>query len=150
MKVTDLKDVAADNRTRQVLVKKPGETNTNQSFQFKMTEMTERAYQQYIDGLRNDIIRQGDVLKQKMDIDEVQKYRAMITELVEETVSNAYACKTSTAFDTNGRRRVFVVIRNINEKLDALTQGVLSGQEDTLKLVSMVDDIRGLLVDLFL
>ena len=85
-----------------------------------------------------------------MDIGEVQKYRAMITELVKETVSNAYACKTSTAFDANGRRRVFVVVRNINEKLDELTQGVLSGEADNIKLLGMVDDIRGLLVDLFL
>lgn len=150
MKVSDLKEVVADNRNQQVLVKKPDSAETGQAFQFKMSEMNDRVYQQYIEGLRDDIIRQGDVLKQKMDVGELQKYRAMITELVKETVSNSFSCKTSTGFDASGRRRVFVVIRNINEKLDSLTQGLLSGQADNIKLLGMVDDIRGLLVDLFL
>ena len=150
MKVSELKEVVTDNRAQQVLVKKPGGTQAGQSFKFKMTEMNNLAYQQYIDKLKEDIIRQGDVLKQKTDISELQKYRGLITELINETVSNSFACKTTTSFDPSGRRRVFVVIRNINEKLDALTQEVLSDQKDNIKLASTVDDIRGLLVDLLM
>jgi uncharacterized protein YaaR (DUF327 family) len=40
------------------------------------------------------------------------------------------------------------VIRSINEKLEELTREMLSEQRDNIRILQMVDDIRGLLMDL--
>ena len=42
------------------------------------------------------------------------------------------------------------MIRTINEKLEELTREILSEQQDNLRILQMVDDIRGLLIDLFM
>jgi uncharacterized protein YaaR (DUF327 family) len=53
-------------------------------------------------------------------------------------------------FDAKGRHKVNFVIRTINENLEELTREILSEQQDNLRILQMVDDIRGLLIDLFM
>jgi uncharacterized protein YaaR (DUF327 family) len=77
-------------------------------------------------------------------------YRALVGELVSEAANNAFAGHKSETFDDKGRHKVSFVIRSINEKLEALTREILSEQQDNLRILQMVDDIRGLLVDLFM
>jgi uncharacterized protein YaaR (DUF327 family) len=45
---------------------------------------------------------------------------------------------------------VYAVVKRINQKLDEMTAEVLREQTDNIRLLSIVDDIRGMLVDLLL
>ena len=41
------------------------------------------------------------------------------------------------------------MIKTINEKLEKMTQDVLGGQTDNLELLQAIDDVRGMLIDIF-
>jgi len=102
-----------------------------------MHELTERIY------------KQGEIVGTKADLNEFQKYRALISELLNETVSNAYEFTKTSQFDSIGRQKVFALIRKVNKSLDALAAEILKNEADTLTMMSLVEDIRGLLVDLY-
>ena len=150
MKVLDINKVSSDIHSQYPMSEKQSGADTGSKFHLQITTMNENAYQKYITDLRNRIIDQGNILKKKADIKELQQYRLMITELVRETVSNSFECTSKNSFDARGRHKVFVLIRNVNKKLDEMTKEILSEQADNLKIMDMVDDIRGLLVDMFL
>ena len=78
------------------------------------------------------------------------EYRRLIAELLDVTASNAYVCTKTSAFDTKGRRNVFVLIKKVNDRLEEMAQEILSEQKDNIRLLEMVDDIRGLLLDILL
>jgi len=150
MKITDMNKTVADTNKTFVVPKKAEQAINGRAFHARLTQINEQSYQQHILDLKDKIIEQGEVLKGKADINELKKYRALIAELINETASRSFSCKKSNAFDSHGRRRSFVIIRNINEKLNHITEAVLADQTDQIKLVDMVDGIRGLVVDLSL
>ena len=120
------------------------------SFSRHMMDFSEAQRQKYIEDLKDRIFRQGETIKKKADIGEFMQYRKLIAELLEAAASNAYACIRTSAVNSKGRRNVFVLIKTVNARLDEMAQQILSEQSDNLRLLKMVDDIRGLLVDVFL
>jgi uncharacterized protein YaaR (DUF327 family) len=119
-------------------------------FKRQLTDLKQSDYEAYIRDLTQKINAQGETVARKCDIKELQKYREMITELLNETVSNSYAFSKTSQFDSKGRHKVYAVIHKVNSKLDELTEEVLKEQSDNIKVLGIIDDVRGLLVDLFL
>ncbi len=120
------------------------------AFERRLSQETGAAYERQIRSLIEDIGQQGAVLCRRADMGEMLKYRGMISHLINETVSNGYAFSKEEKFGTNGKSRVFAVIRKVNERLDEMTQKILEKETQNLDLLNDVDDIRGLLVDLYL
>lgn len=125
-------------------------TDSAVSFKREMTALGAQEYEKHIKQMTDDIFAQGERVAKKADIKELQKYREMITKLLNETVSNSYEFSKSANLDRRGRHRVFATINKINDTLDEMTKDILEGQKDNLNLLNKVDDIRGMLVDLFL
>lgn len=119
-------------------------------FKRQLTSLSQDEHTAKISKMISAIQEQGERVTKRADIGEMQKYRSMITELMNETVSNSYAFDKSGTLDARGRHRVFALIKRVNTRLDEMTEEVLKEQSDTIALVDAVDDIRGLLVDMFL
>lgn len=119
-------------------------------FHRQVTSLSKANYEKHIKDLTDQIYKQGAIVAKKVDMNELQKYRELITQLLNETVSNSYVFSKLDKFDSRGRHKVFAIIRKVNEKLDELTAEVLKDQSDNIRMLNIVDDVRGMLVDLFL
>jgi len=100
--------------------------------------------------LAQEIEKQSLVLSQRADIGEMERYRALIAELIAEVVANGYCTRRETNLDPRGRIKVCTTIEKINTALDALAGEILSQNKDTLAILSKIGDIQGLLVDMML
>ncbi len=120
------------------------------SFSRNMMDFSQAQHQKYLEDLKDKIFRQGETIKKKADIREYMQYRKLIAELLEVVAGNAYACAKTSAFDAKGRRNVFLLIKKVNARLDEMAQQILTEQSENIRLLEMVDDIRGLLVDILL
>ncbi len=119
-------------------------------FRSKLNSESDKVYTKKIEALITQIEKQGKKLKDRADMAELQKYRESITSLVNETVSNGFAFHKEGKLGPNGRSKIFATIKTINEKLDSLTKKVLNDEKENIMLLDEVDDIRGLLVDMYL
>ena len=77
-------------------------------------------------------------------------YRKLISEFLDVAVGNSKKFSKKSLLDRRGRHKVYAVIKNINTELDLLTQDVMSGEKDNISLLQRLDDIRGLILDLFM
>ncbi len=127
-----------------------GNMDAGLEFRRQLNTVYNANYEKHIKDLTDSIYAQGAVVAKRADIKELQKYRELITQLVNETVSNSYAFSKLSKTDLNGRHKVFALIRRINQKLDDMASEVLKDQADNIALMQMADDIRGILVDMFL
>ena len=50
--------------------------------------------------------------------------------------------------DKRGRHRVYGIIRLIDENLDKLAEELLKDEKDNISILSLVGEIRGLLLDI--
>lgn len=150
MKVADVNHVITDNTGHYVTADRQTAADSGTAFYRQLTTLNESQYQNYLAELQEKIFKQGEKIKEKADIKAFQEYRMLIGELLGEAASNAFACVKSNVFDAKGRHKVFLVIRSVNHKLEELAKEILSDQQENIRLLQMVDDIRGMLVDLFL
>ena len=119
-------------------------------FSRHLSELSESRYQTYIIQLVGTITEQGERMAKRADLSEFHRYREMIRKLLDETVSNGFAFRKYRKFDTRGRSKTFALIQCINETLDETLKGLLKAETDHITLLSTVDDIRGMLVDMLM
>jgi hypothetical protein len=98
--------------------------------------------------MSHDIVKQGEILSQRYDIAELKRYKQMLAEFIAEAVQHSYEFDKRPTRDGRGRHHVYAVIKRINEKLEGITQDILSSQVDQIKLIADISDINGMLVDL--
>ncbi len=149
MKVEDINHIVSDNRGFAAAKERPAGDGPGLAFARQLTTLSEAQYERFMQDLQERVRKQGEKLKAKADIKAVMEYRALIGELMNEVANNAFAGHKAESFDPKGRHKVHFVIRSVNQKLEELTREILADQQDNIRILQMVDDIRGLLVDLF-
>lgn len=150
MRIKDLTSVPMDAPRINTVEERRGSDDFGHSFQRHMSDVQSQEYEEYIKGLTEKIFEQGKLMGDKIDIAAFQKYRELIIQLFNEAASNSYMFCKMDKFDSRGRHKVFAVIRKVNSRLDELAAMVLEQEADNIQLLDIVDDIRGMLVDMFL
>lgn len=119
-------------------------------FRRHIADASQEEHHEYMLSLSSKIEEQGETLGKKADMTELEKYRDLIREFLNQVVSNGYSFSKENTFESRGRHRVFAIVKKIDEKLEALAEEVLSDQADNLKILDKIDDIRGLILDIML
>jgi hypothetical protein len=96
-----------------------------------------------------EIVMQGDKIVKRTDIRDMKKYRTLIKEFMNEVVNRSHKFSRENFLDRRGRHRVYGIIRLVDEKLDELAKELVSEEKDSISILAKVDEIRGLLLDIF-
>lgn len=130
------------------LSRRSGASDARQSFERHMSTSAGELYEEHLAELAVKIDDQGKLLAQRADMGEMERYRTLIAELISEVVGNAYAFRKERTIDARGRLKLCATVNKINEKLEDLAREILAGNKNTLEIISKIDDIRGLIVDI--
>jgi uncharacterized protein YaaR (DUF327 family) len=120
------------------------------AFSTSLKKMEFKNYEERIRVLADKIQSQGKKLEKKADIRDLKVYKQLIAEFLNEAVSHSHSFTKKNFLDRRGRHRVYAIIKKINEELIELTNEVLKSEQDNLSILKKLDDIRGLILDLFL
>lgn len=101
-----------------------------------------------IEELLDSIHELGDELLQKRTFTAVRKYREAVRSFVRRTVGSSLDVQEHTSGGHVLNRKRFSIVQVIDEKLDRLVRGMLQSQDSQMELMSRVEEIHGLLVDL--
>jgi hypothetical protein len=120
------------------------------TFKFMLASNIEDAeLSQRLNLLMEEIVMQGDKLVKRTDIRDMKKYRTLIKEFMNEIVNRSHKFSRENFLDRRGRHRVYGIIRLVDEKLDELAKELVSEEKDSISILAKVDEIRGLLLDIF-
>ena len=149
MKIQDLSSLGGMIHTAAGVGKREARTGAV-SFQQEMSQLDRANWEQRLNELHQNITTQSRLVSSRCDMLELKRYKEMIAEFMFDAVRFAYEFKKQSTMDPRGRRRLFALIKRINLKLEELTAQMLSGQADNLAVMAAVDELRGLLLDLYL
>jgi uncharacterized protein YaaR (DUF327 family) len=91
----------------------------------------------------------GDALRDRPFPDEILYYKKAVRNFLHYVVENSYAVKQSQTMTRKKKDlRPHVQIEVVDQKLEQLAAGVLSRQTSQLELLSRLEEITGLLIDL--
>lgn len=120
------------------------------TFKFMLASNIEEAgLAERLNLMMEEIVMQGDKIVKRMDVRDMRKYRTLIKEFMNEIVNRSHKFSRENFLDRRGRHRVYGIIRLVDEKLDELAQELVKEECDKISILAKVDEIRGLLLDIF-
>lgn len=123
---------------------------TDGTFKYTLiSNIEEQNLQARLKVLMEDITMQGKRLGKHMDVRDMKKYRQLIKEFMNEIVNRSHKFSRENFLDRRGRHRVYGIIKLIDENLDELAMELIKEEKDTIAVLNRIDEIRGLLLDIF-
>ncbi|MCR5791410.1 MAG: YaaR family protein [Lachnospiraceae bacterium] len=130
----------------QVRENQPADDN----FRFTlMSRLEDEGLSERLNLMFQDITMQGNKIAKHADIRDMKKYRALIKDFMNEIANRSHKFSRENFLDRRGRHRVYGIIRRIDEALDALAEELMKDEKDNLEILSKVDEIRGMILDIF-
>ncbi len=119
------------------------------SFKFTLiSNIEEQELQSRLNLMMEEITQQGKRLTKHMDVRDMKKYRLLIKNFMNEIVNHSHKFSRENFLDRRGRHRVYGMIKLIDENLDALAVELIKDEKDQIAILSKIDEIRGLLLDI--
>lgn len=132
------------------VVAKPPVPEADGSFKFTLiSNIEEQGLQARLNILMEDITQQGNKLGKHMDVRDMRKYRRLIQDFMNEIVTHSHKFTRENFLDRRGRHRVYGMIKLIDKNLDELVAELMKDEKDHLTILSKIDEIRGILLDIF-
>ena len=126
------------------------ERPSQEEFGFVLNKLSDEGLAARLSSLLGDITAQGKKISRHMDIHDLKDYRRLITDFINEVVTNSHEFSRENFLDRRGRHRVYGIIRMVNQDLDELAQELLKKEKDHISILDKVNDIQGLLLDIII
>ncbi len=104
---------------------------------------------QSIEEMLDGIFEIGERLKEKPTFLLVKEYKQAVSGFLKHVVSSSFLVEEEISGFNILKRKRFLLVRVIDEKLERLASSILRDQAEQLELLKRVEEINGLLVDLF-
>lgn len=140
----------SERRTREQFIKGKKDSRRLNVVHSPFLETLQEKNEEKIDldlALEN-IDKLGKQLRDKPTLINLKNYKTAVRAFLQEAVKTAYAVTEQRFVDRFGRRRMFLLVAKVDEKLEELTRMVLNQQDNALNLAAKLDEIRGLLLDI--
>ena len=140
------------NQMQQVNQMQKTETAQESDGSFKFTlisALEEDGLKEQLNNMLNEIIQHGDKLAKRMDIRDMKRYRKLIKDFMNEIVNRSHKFSRENFLDKRGRHRVYGIIKLVDETLDELALELLKDEKNHMEILAKVDEIRGMLLDIF-
>ncbi len=122
----------------------------NGDFKFVLTSKLEDTdLAERLNLMMNDIIQQGKRISKRNDIKDMQRYRILIKDFLNEVVTRSHVFSRENFLDRKGRHRVYGIIRQVDKELDELAQELVKDECNNIDILAKIGQIQGLLLDIF-
>lgn len=134
------------------IVKPPAKKTdaVQQRFISKFENIKSEQVRDHLQKLYNEIVAQSDRISDKLHLSEVIKYKNLVKEFLNVAVKNSHQFSKQNFLDRRGRHRIYCIVKNVDRELEALTKEFLKEEVDGIAVIKRLDDIRGMLLDVFM
>lgn len=120
--------------------------SNNKGFSKNFNFAQQKKSQQQLKKMLNDIKKKGDRLAITKCYVDVLAYKRMIKEYLDSVLSYMYKVKQDVSF---WQTQYFVTVETIDSKMEELTEMLLSQEKQNIDIASTIDEISGLVVDIY-
>ncbi|MGH4123149.1 MAG: YaaR family protein [Clostridium sp.] len=114
----------------------------SQNFSFARQQKSE----QQLKDMMDDIKKKGNRLSITKCFADVRAYKNLIREYLDSVLKHMYEVKKDISF---WQTQYFITVETVDLKLEELTQMLLSGEKENLDVANTIDEIAGLIVDVY-
>lgn len=102
-----------------------------------------------LDTMLDDISKKGRELAEKRDVEILLAYKEMVSQFIEEAVNHGLKVVEKRGFGRAGRSKIMRVVSQIDENLIELTEEMIKNEQSSIRLLTKIGAIQGLLLNLY-
>ncbi len=122
-------------------------TKTKTDFSQSFDSMNKSKTKQELDDYMKEIKKSGERLIRTQNYSDISMYKKAIKGYLKSVVDYAYSINKNTSF---WEGNYFTTVKTVNEKLEQMTRELIYEQKENLDIASKVEEINGLLLDVYL
>jgi uncharacterized protein len=126
----------------------PSHTVEQKSFSDSLRQQDEKAGQEQLNRLLDQIHLQGDRLSKSMTVRELRQYKLLIKQFLEETARRGVGLKDTRGWDRRGRTKRYKLLEEIDSHLLAMADDLLETEQGKIDLLYRIGEIKGMLINL--
>ena len=101
--------------------------------------------QSFLDRLKT----QGTKLSETLSLRDLKDFRDIVKSFLRSTFGQSRKMQDESSWDSQGRPKIMTRVAKIDHALDELGKQLLDQQAKPLEILTKIDEIRGMIVDLF-
>ena len=144
MKVRNIEKTNTENVTSRKV-----KDESSVSFREVMSTRRDEMDVERLNRLMEEVDAQGKVLAQSMTVEDLRDYKKKVKDFLSEAVKYGLKVQQNRGFNRGGRMKIYKIVQKVDEKLLELTDAVINKQEKGIKVLSLIGEIRGLLLDVY-
>ncbi|MBL4932063.1 MULTISPECIES: YaaR family protein [Clostridium] len=120
--------------------------SSRKDFSQSFSQARDRRSGEELKKMIEDIKKKGNRLVLTKTYADVASYKRMIKEYLQSVLEYMYSIKQDISF---WQTQYFITVDIIDSRLEELTQMLLSDEKENINIASTVDEIQGLIVDIY-
>ena len=96
-----------------------------------------------------DIDKQGRKLSESQTVENLRRYKKLVKQFLENAVQNGLELSEERGFNSRGSIKVYRLVKEVDKKLIDLTNEVLAKEKEGLHTLSLIGEIKGMLVNIY-
>jgi uncharacterized protein YaaR (DUF327 family) len=120
--------------------------DSKKDFSQSFNKERQKKSEEQLKDLMDDIKKKGNRLVITKSYADVRAYKNQIKEYLKSVLEYMYNVKKDISF---WQTQYFITVDTIDEKLQEITDALLSEEKDNISIASTVDEIQGLMVDIY-
>ena len=120
--------------------------SNRKDFSQNLNQEREKKSHEQLKRMVDDIKKKGNRLVITKTYADVSLYKKMIKEYLESVLQYMYDTKKDISF---WQTQYFITVDTVDEKLGELTSMLLGDEKENLDIAATIDDIQGLIVDIY-
>lgn len=114
-----------------------------------MLTHTQNAYDKELSSFITQIDLKGKKLAESLSLKDLLEFKNMVKSFLKSTLGQSRSMQEESLWDFRGQPKIMARVTKINQALEELGNQVLQTQQEPLKILAKIDEIKGLILDLF-
>ena len=119
------------------------------AFSSKLLEVEDLQSRELLEKMLLEVDRFAGDLGRKPNKDNLKKYRKGIGDFLDEVLRRAYRVEETLSLSPGGKTKIHLKVENVNRSLDDLADLVMRDQAESLLMLKKLDEIRGMIKDIY-
>jgi len=124
-------------------------SKTGSQFNRKLLETQRASIREEMDGLLVSIDNQAREIEKSLTFESLSVYRELIQKFVAIAVNDLYEVQEKLSVSPTGKKKSLLIVKKIDAELEAMAEEFIGRQSNLIAFLARLDQIRGLLLDLY-
>jgi hypothetical protein len=120
-----------------------------ESFSAKLQEVEDLQVRETLEKMLVELERLSGELERKPNKENLKGFRKGVGGFLDEVLKRAYRVEESMSLAPGGKTKIHLKVENINKAMDDLADLVMRDQAEPLLMLKKLDEIRGLIKDIY-